>query len=543
MKNSKIKAIVIFAVLAVLVTAAVLTVCAQTHEDRVSYTVTPDITSAILPSEGTTQTVNITVDVSVLNGATVKEIKLFFGDSQEPATVYSQDITSSASLMLVAQLSAQQFNVDIPIYAIYSYTEPEAESTEPVPVEPALNVTDKHLVGSINIEGIQPDYYDIVIAPDNTIVNKNGTVIFTGTFTNKSTVTTSDTAMVDIKGQYKDGSTLSVAPVSIGGVPAGESREITFSVTNVQNDFTVIPTVMTDLGSESGESVSVALKNAEVQFYIVARPTASAQYNETISIVYTVVNSGNVALNKVELFNENYDKIQTPVRSLAPGQRIDGTVSIKVTGDKQIRYTFNAEDALGDEYKNYSNSVDVTLETSINDVVMGITAVADKNVINMPSQVSFDLAVSNKCLVPVTNIEVVDHKGQVVKTIYSMDPNAVNTFQVVLTIEETENVYFKVTVTDQEGNKKSFETDVILITLDETVEVTTPPTAAPTINTSVEPTATPEPLIDPESFKTLYIILFVIGGLIVVGVVALIVINILQKRAVRRSRRIRRRVR
>ena len=76
MKKLSRKTIVLLVMLAVFVSTAVFAVCAQTHEDRVQYTVTTDITSAILPSEGTTQTVNVTVDIQVLNGATVKGVQL-----------------------------------------------------------------------------------------------------------------------------------------------------------------------------------------------------------------------------------------------------------------------------------------------------------------------------------------------------------------------------------------------------------------------------------------------------------------------------------
>ena len=244
----------------------------------------------------------------------------------------------------------------------------------------------------------------------------------------------------------------------------------------------------------------------------------------------------------MQILNENYDRINTPVTSLAPGKKINGSVSIKATGDKTLRYTIEGKDALGGDISLHSNSVDITLATSIDDIVMGITATVDSSKFNAPTQVTFNLAVSNKSNVEVSNIEVTDNKGQLVKTIASMAPNAINTFQVAEYIEESVNVFFTVTVTDLDGNKKSFETEPMLITVDNTtVEPTLTPVTTLTIPTpTAEPTAPPS---DKGGMQTLIIMLCVIGGLIFIGVVMLIVINILQKRAARKSRRIRRRIR
>ncbi len=96
---------------------------------------------------------------------------------------------------------------------------------------------------------------------------------------------------------------------------------------------------------------------------------------------------------------------------------------------------------------------------------------------------------------------------------------------------------FVVTVTDNAGVEKRFETEVITVTVGREQRHGRARHAA-----SDEPTPTAEPSKGNGAGRAVVIALCVVGGLIVLGVAALIVVNILQKRAARRSRKIRRRI-
>ena len=283
--------------------------------------------------------------------------------------------------------------------------------------------------------------------------------------------------------------------------------------------------------------MEIELKCAETQFYLVARPQASGKYNETVTIVYNVLNSGNVALSGIRLLDESNGEIRTNVTVLKPGETITGSVTMRITGDKNVRYTLTAQDSFGREYQTNSNGVDITLEASAEDIVMGITAVARTTALTGPGQVTFDINVTNKSIMTVSNVRVSDDRGEEIQTIGTMEPGGSKNFTVVRTVEQTQNVFFVVTVTDSAGVEKRFETEVITVTVGENNGTAAPVTLPPD-----EPTPTAEPSKGNGAGRAVVIALCVVGGLIVLGVAALIVVNILQKRAARRSRKIRRRI-
>ena len=222
---------------------------------------------------------------------------------------------------------------------------------------------------------------------------------------------------------------------------------------------------------------------------------------------------------------------------LKPGETITGSVTMRITGDKNVRYTLTAQDSFGREYQTNSNGVDITLEASAEDIVMGITAVARTTALTGPGQVTFDINVTNKSIMTVSNVRVSDDRGEEIQTIGTMEPGGSKNFTVVRTVEQTQNVFFVVTVTDSAGVEKRFETEVITVTVGENNGTAAPVTLPPD-----EPTPTAEPSKGNGAGRAVVIALCVVGGLIVLGVAALVVVNILQKRAARRSRKIRRRI-
>lgn len=502
------------------------------EEGRVSYEVSVSPKRVALPQEGQTHKVTVTVKVSTKQkdfGA--GNFRFYLDDAED--SIYVDQSThisegNSAEIAFSADLGRSDIGREHVVWAEY-----DAQGS-------VSGRTKRHKAGSFTVQAEGSQAFVLSLVPDKTVAEKDGNVDFSGSITNNSG---KDAENVFISfagaytGQYQELGKIAVKDVEIGSLAAGEMRSFSFSVGSVQGDFSLTPTVASNHGNVKCEPVEIELKRAETQFYLVARPQASGKYNETVTIVYNVLNSGNVALSGIRLLDESNGEIRTNVTVLKPGETITGSVTMRITGDKNVRYTLTAQDSFGREYQTNSNGVDITLEASAEDIVMGITAVARTTALTGPGQVTFDINVTNKSIMTVSNVRVSDDRGEEIQTIGTMEPGGSKNFTVVRTVEQTQNVFFVVTVTDSEGVEKKFETEVITVTVGEDSGTAAPATLPPD-----EPTPTAEPSKENGAGRAVVIALCVVGGLIVLGVAALIVVNILQKRAARRSRKIRRRI-
>lgn len=503
------------------------------EEGRVSYEVSVSPKRVALPQEGQTHKVTVTVKVSTKQKDFSADNFRFYLDDAEDSIYVDQSThiseKNSAEISFSADLGRSDIGREHVVWAEYDAHQGSVSGR-----------TERHRAGSFTVQAEDSQAFVLSLVPDKTVVEKDGNVDFSGSITNNSG---KDAENVFISfagaytGQYQDLGKIAVKDVEIGSLAAGEMRSFSFSVGSVQGDFSLTPTVASNHGNVKCEPVEIELKRAETQFYLVARPQASGKYNETVTIVYNVLNSGNVALSGIRLLDESNGEIRTNVTVLKPGETITGSVTMRITGDKNVRYTLTAQDSFGREYQTNSNGVDITLEASAEDIVMGITAVASPTALTGPGQVTFDISITNKSIMAVSNVRVSDDRGEEVQTIGTMNSQGSKTFKIVRTVEQTQNVFFVVTVTDSAGVEKRFETEVITVTVGENNGTAAPVTLPPD-----EPTPTAEPSKGNGAGRAVVIALCVVGGLIVLGVAALIVVNILQKRAARRSRKIRRRI-
>ena len=501
------------------------------EEGRVSYEVSVSPKRVALPQEGQTHKVTVRVKVSTKQkDFSAGNFRFYLDDAEDSIHVDPTHISeeNSAEISFSADLGRSDIGREHVVWAEY-----DAQGS-------VSGRTERHRAGSFTVQAEDSQAFVLSLVPDKTVVEKDGNVDFSGSITNNSG---KDAENVFISfagaytGQYQDLGKIAVKDVEIGSLAAGEMRSFSFSVGSVQGDFSLTPTVASNHGNVKCEPVEIELKRAETQFYLVARPQASGKYNETVTIVYNVLNSGNVALSGIRLLDESNGEIRTNVTVLKPGETITGSVTMRITGDKNVRYTLTAQDSFGREYQTNSNGVDITLEASAEDIVMGITAVASPTALTGPGQVTFDISITNKSIMAVSNVRVSDDRGEEVQTIGTMNSQGSKTFKIVRTVEQTQNVFFVVTVTDSAGVEKRFETEVITVTVGENNGTAAPVTLPPD-----EPTPTAEPSKGNGAGRAVVIALCVVGGLIVLGVAALIVVNILQKRAARRSRKIRRRI-
>lgn len=202
----------------------------------------------------------------------------------------------------------------------------------------------------------------------------------------------------------------------------------TYSETVTVNDTVVIqPTLQyTDhsgsLREKTLDEQRVLLQDLQVEFSLVARPKPSAVYGSEISLIYTVQNTGNVPLKNVTILDEKNVPINNKQETINPGETITGVTSVIVTNDKTYKYTLTALNPQGGEYTSVSNGVQVSLETSVDDLKITLHANADQT--NMPAagEVTFDISVINDSDSAATDIQIVDDTGAVVATIQRLEP-------------------------------------------------------------------------------------------------------------------------
>lgn len=514
----------------------------STAGNPISYSISVSPSEVDEPAAGNTVGVSVTVTASTNDSSVhAHTFEIYSGDTKIASSESGAEVSNGKNVVMqfTVYLTASDLGKNRELYAKYSYYTQE---------DPASVPYERHSAGTYVVNKKEmSSYIEVTIRPDKTVVEKNGTVTISGTVKNISNTEISN-VQIQLGAKY-DSISASIQTVNIpigtlGNTEANNTKTFSHAYTNVQGDFTLSPRVMYTASNkdydEKQEAFKVAIKHTEAQFYLVARPKASGKFNETITIVYTIINTGNVALEGLSIFNENNDKLTINATSLSPGKTLTGSVSLKITGDKTVRYSLSATDTLGADYQANSNGVDITLETSIDDLLLGVVASTQTPMISGPGQVAFEIEVSNKSLFAVSTITVYDDTGEVVQTINGMDPEGVKSFSVVRTINETRNVFFKVVVLDKNNNEKSFETEVIMVTVGGEGILT--PTPGVTETETIMPSPTTGEVGGGSIWDTLLIILYVVIGLILASVAALVIMNVLQKRQARNSRKIKRRI-
>ena len=270
------------------------------EEGRVSYEVSVSPKSVALPHEGQTREVTVTVKAATKHkNFDAVNFRFYLDDAEAPIYVVDQSThiseENSAEISFSADLGRSDIGREHVVWAEYDAHQGSVSGR-----------TERHRAGSFTVQAEDSQAFVLSLVPDKTVVEKDGNVDFSGSITNNSG---KDAENVFISfagaytGQYQDLGKIAVKDVEIGSLAAGEMRSFSFSVGSVQGDFSLTPTVASNHGNVKCEPVEIELKRAETQFYLVARPQASGKYNETVTIVYNVLNSGNVALSGIRLLD------------------------------------------------------------------------------------------------------------------------------------------------------------------------------------------------------------------------------------------------
>lgn len=514
---------------------------------KAQYSVVTDISMAPLPDYGNTQTVIVTVNVKALDANTpIRNITLYIGNQQQPVTdVFTQPVTADnfqgINMIFPVSLDASQFDTDIEIQAVYTYDVSDGTVSTPT-------VTARHSAGFFKVQSAR-DGYTVTVTPDKTIVAEGGTIIYKVEFTNNGNVIP-EGSLITFKGQYNNGAEHNIDPIDISGIAFNETKVFYVECKSIVDSITLIPTVTVLHQSKQLDPIYTEIKNASIQIILETIGSTGVPLNGKATIKYTLINNGNVTIKNIKVYDDNYKDRPFPVQELEPGQRMDASTRIQITQNTEVRYRLIAEDIDGQQIRVSSNSVKITLVTSIDDIVLNIkAAVKGSDIITAAQTVYFDVTVTNNSGVTVGNMTVYDMNNNQVVTINSLAPNESKTYTVPMDIKSSENVFFKVEATDQNNNKIDFESNLVPITLNGTTpKPTDTPTPTPEITqqaTTLAPTDMPtkEAQDEQDDKQLLIIMLSVVGGLVLIGVIALIIMSSMQKRKARKRRKITRRVR
>lgn len=498
-------------------------------------------------------TVKIGVSVQITqaqHGTGMKNLSLYIGpsaDSVGKAVLTEQNPgitdTHSYSKSFDASLAVSLLGEELGIFASYD--------AYPIGDEENITHVEKRAVHNFTVTKEADAFSDIqfTVTPSETVLPQGKKVTFIYQIKNVGNRDITDLNVVPGIGYETLGSQGISASVRTKGILSCKDGENTwtYSETVTVNDTVVIqPTLQyTDhsgsLREKTLDEQRVLLQDLQVEFSLVARPKPSAVYGSEISLIYTVQNTGNVPLKNVTILDEKNVPINNKQETINPGETITGVTSVIVTNDKTYKYTLTALNPQGGEYTSVSNGVQVSLETSVDDLKITLHANADQT--NMPAagEVTFDISVINDSDSAATDIQIVDDTGAVVATIQRLEPGQERIFTWKRTMEASGAVAFRAVVTDGNGGQRVFAAAPVEITVAGTT--TMPTVTLPPFETEEPTPSSSQPGGQVSSQGGPWIaILCVVLALIVAAIIALIVINILQKRNAKRKSVMRRKI-
>ena len=499
------------------------------------------------------ETVKIGISVQITQaqrGTGMKNLSLYIGpsaDSVGKAVLTEQNPgitdTHSYSKSFDASLAVSLLGEELGIFASYD--------AYPIGDEENITHVEKRAVHNFTVTKEADAFSDIqfTVTPSETVLPQGKKVTFIYQIKNVGNRDITDLNVVPgivYETLGSQGISASVRTKGILSCKDGENTW-TYSETVTVNDTVVIqPTLQyTDhsgsLREKTLDEQRVLLQDLQVEFSLVARPKPSAVYGSEISLIYTVQNTGNVPLKNVTILDEKNVPINNKQETITPGETITGVTSVIVTNDKTYKYTLTALNPQGGEYTSVSNGVQVSLETSVDDLKLTLHANADQT--NMPAagEVTFDISVINDSDSAATDIQIVDDTGAVVATIQRLEPGQERIFTWKRTMEASGAVAFRAVVTDGNGGQRVFAAAPVEITVAGTT--TMPTVTLPPFETEEPTPSSSQPGGQVSSQGGPWIvILCVVLALIVAAIIALIVINILQKRNAKRKSVMRRKI-
>lgn len=258
----------------------------------------------------------------------------------------------------------------------------------------------------------------------------------------------------------------------------------------------------------------------------------SIQAGDSVTLVCSVVNEGNVAFSNVTISDETLGSIIDSAR-IEVGKAYSWNKLIKPVNSQNYMFTVTAVDAGGNSYTAASNivAVEVAASDAMEDAsLLEVSVTPNTKELDQPGEITFNVLLRNNGTQDVTGVTLSDQNGNVIERINSL-PAGDQMIPIAVSVMESGAYYFVVDATLPSGSK------VQRITTPVNIEVK----AVPPVEQTPAPSDIPEesdalsvnPGSSTRGISPWVVMLLIVVVLLIIACVSALVI--LQVRAGRRS--------
>lgn len=280
----------------------------------------------------------------------------------------------------------------------------------------------------------------------------------------------------------KESSTVSKTEGKIARVKAGEKQTCTFTVTMGSKNLTSNANITYKAG---GKTYTEALGNATIKYGEVklsaslAADKKGGNPGDTVKLTLTLKNTGKSDYQNVTVTDATLGTLFTGV-TVEAGKTITLDKEITIAQSASYQFTVTGADASGATIETATSRLTVTATDPTMAANLTVNAQVDTATIYiLPDVVTFTVSVTNNASVPAENVTVTA-SGVTLYTFGSIAPGQTKTFVRDVKVEMQGTFRFDAAVTDQLGEKATFQSNLVRITK-----------ASPTATPSQVPMTTP----------------------------------------------------
>ena len=278
------------------------------------------------------------------------------------------------------------------------------------------------------------------------------------------------------------------------------------------------------------DAMSLVISNPKLTVTLKSDVNA-VQAGDSVTLVCSVVNEGNVAFPTVTISDETLGSIIDSAQ-IEVGKAYSWNKLIKPVNSQNYMFTVNAVDANGNSYTATSNivSVEVASASEAEDAdTLEVTVTPNTKEMEQPGEITFNVLLRNNGVQDVTGLTISDQNGNVIERINSL-PAGDKMIPIAVNMMESGEYYFVVDATLPSGTKVQRITAPMSIAVGvvQKSEATLAPTESPEATATVTVSSGGSRGIAPWVIMLLIVIVLLI-------VACVVVLVILQVRAGRRN--------
>lgn len=281
------------------------------------------------------------------------------------------------------------------------------------------------------------------------------------------------------------------------------------------------------------DSMSIVVSNPKLSV-ILKSDVAQVNSGESVTLVCSVVNEGNVSFTNAAIYDETLGVIIENAQ-LEVGKAYSWNKLIKPVASQNYMFTVKAIDESGQIYTATSNITTVevnALNADEGTETLEVSVTPNTKELSQPGEITFHILLRNTGAMDATGVTIMDRDGNVLEQINALPPGD-KMLPVVMNVEQTGDYYFTVTATLSSGTR------VQQTTMPISISVGSVQSSAEPLNTTVIDTPEPTPgqnmIINND--RVAGIAPWVIGAIIFIAlliVACVVVLIILQARTSRR---------